>query len=177
MCEPATLAAIGTWAASNAAAISAVSAVAGTGLSIHSQRETAKAQNGAINKAQVDSYAQLSRQGVEDAQNNTLEVNKLNREMTSRVASARVAAAGSGVGGLSVDAMLLDLSGKGLEAATTSEMNYARTQVARNDQAAGLKSGFDGQRAQVRNAGAADYLAAGLKIADAGTKYAKAKYP
>lgn len=177
MCEPATLAAMGTWAASNAATIAAVSAVAGTGLGIYSQNETAKAQNEAINKAQVDSYAQLSRQGVEDAQNNTLEVNKLNREMTSRVASARVAAAGAGVGGLSVDAMLLDLSGKGLEAATTAETNYARTQAARGDQAASLTSGFNGQRSQVRNVGAADYLAAGLKITDAGVKYAKATYP
>jgi hypothetical protein len=183
MCEPATLTAAGAWIAANAGTIAAVSAVASTGVSLYAQGEAADKQNEfslargkAINKGTVDSYAQLNRQGVEDAQNATVTGNNLQREMATRIASARTAAAGVGVSGLSVDAMLLDLSGKGLEAGTTAEMNYARTQASRMDQAAALQGQGTNELSKLRMATGptgGDYAAAGFKVANAGAGYAR----
>lgn len=181
MCEPATMA----WLATNAPALTAATAVAGAGLSIVSAQRQADAQNSAadaqakaVGKAQIDNYAQINRQGVEDAQNATVEGDKIRREMAARVASAKVGAAGAGVAGLSVDALLLDLSGKGLEAASTSATNYARSVSSRADQAANLENTANSQRAQIKYASGPsglDYLGAGLKIANAGATYAKTK--
>lgn len=132
--------------------------------------KVAENQQTNINKATVDNYAMLNRQGVEDAQNATEEGDRINRERASRIASAKAAAAGSGVEGLSVDALLLDLSGKGLKAGTTSEMNYARMQEARTDQTNAVQSRADSEMSQLKfspGLGVADYLGAGLKIGDA----------
>lgn len=186
---------MGTWAAANAGTITAVTSLAGTGLSIMQAQDNAKAQNAQsaqvnaqaeaqnkiINKTQVDSYAQLSRQGVEDRENQTMEGEALRREMIARTATARVAAAGSGISGLSVDAMLLDLSGKGLTAGATSETNYVRSVASREDQSAQLQNRTAGELSRVQygkpkaSVGAATYLGAGLQIANAGATYAKSK--
>lgn len=185
MCEPATITAGMAWMAANAGTIAAVSSVAGAGLSIASMNSQADAQNTAsdaqakaIGKSQIDNYAQVNRQGVEDAQNATVEGDKIRREMAARVASAKVGAAGAGVAGLSVDALLLDLSGKGLEASTTSATNYARSVASRADVAANLENSSNSQRAQLKyanGAGALDYLGAGLKVANAGVTYSKSQ--
>ena len=196
MCEPATIAATTAFFAKNAALITAASALGGGGLSIMSAQSQAAAQNEmadrqnasadaqtrAINQAQVDSYAQLGRAGVEDRENFTMESEALRREKVARMASARVSAAGSGVSGLSVDALLLDLSGKGLQAGTTAEMNYARSESARADQAVNLQNRTAGELSRVQrggpktSVGVGAYLGAGLKIAGAGVDYSKATY-
>jgi hypothetical protein len=164
---------MGTWAASNAAAIGAVTSVAGTGLSIMNQRDTAKAQNAAITQAAIANGNQLTRQALEDSQNNTMEMDALAREKRSRIATATAGAASAGVTGLSVDALLADLSGKGLEAQGTTEANYARQGAARADQAQAIQRGAASQLSQVRNVGGADYLRAGLSVANAGVTYAR----
>lgn len=173
MCDPATLTAMGTWAASNAAAIGAVTTVAGTGLSIASQRSNAKAQQEAIAQAAITNGNQLTRQALEDSQNNTQEMDSISREKRSRVATATAGAASAGVAGLSVDALLADLSGKGLEAQGVTEANYARAGMARADQAQAIQRGASAQLSQVRGVGASDYLRAGLTIANAGVDYAR----
>lgn len=167
MCEPATITAATAWLAANAGTValasSAIGAV-GTGLQIKNAQDTAKAQNEAINKSTVDNYAALNRQAVEDQQNASLEGDQIRREVAVRGARAAASAAANDIGGLSVDALLLDLSGKGLEAATSAEMNYARSQGARADRTQAVYSSGRSQAAQVRNVGTADYVAAGLKI-------------
>jgi hypothetical protein len=164
---------MGTWAASNAAAIGAVTTIAGTGLSIASQRSTAKSQQEAIRDAAITNGNQLTRQAQEDAQNNTQELDAIAREKQSRIATAQAGAASAGVSGLSVDALLADLSGKGLEASGTVEANYARAGAARADQAQAIQRGAASQMSQVRGVGASDYLRAGLSIANAGVTYAR----
>lgn len=172
MCEPATITAATGWLAANAGWIGLASTAIGTGLQIKTQQDAAEAQNEAIARSTVDNYASLGRQAVEDRENASLERDQIARETRVRAAKAEAAAAANGIGGLSVDALLLDLSGKGLEAATSAEMNYARSQDAREDQFKSVHSSARSQAAQVRNVGGADYLAAGLRIGTAGVKYA-----
>lgn len=152
----------------------ALSAV-GQGLSLMQKQQVADEQNAAarrqeaiVLKTTTDNYAQINRQGVEDAQNAAVETNKLRREMASRVASARVSAAGAGVSGMSVDALLLDLSGKGLDAITTSETNYARSVAARNDQITEVQNKATADMGNIKFAsgvGAMDVAGAGLQVA------------
>ena len=160
---------------------------ASTALEIKRQDDQADAINDAaaqqdenIRKATVQNFNQLNRQGVEDAQNHAVEQQRISREMASRVATGRAQAGASGVGGLSVDAMLLNLAGKGLEAQTTSEMNYARTMAARQDQATEIEMNARGQLAGVQwspGVGAAEYMGAGLKIGGAYAQYKKETTP
>ncbi|MCA0324046.1 MAG: hypothetical protein LCH89_00360 [Proteobacteria bacterium] len=157
MCEPAL--------------ISAGLSIAGTALGVNAQARAASAQNEAINKATVDNYSALNRQGVEDRENASVEQTKIKNDTESRTASARAAAAGAEVGGLSVDALLLDLAGKGLEAGTTSDINYTRSAQARADQAEALRRGAVSQKAAIRDVGVAEYLGAGLQIANTGLNY------
>jgi hypothetical protein len=167
MCEPATITAASAWLAANAGTVALVSAAGtalSTGLQIKAAKDSAEAQNEAIAKSTVDNYAALNRQAVEDRENVTMQTDQIRREMRVRSAQATAGAAANDIGGLSVDALLLDLSGKGLEAATSAEMNYARSQGARGDQMKQVYSTGRSQAAQVRNVGAADYIGAGLKI-------------
>lgn len=159
MCEAMTIAAIGA------------------GLSLMQQQAQADAINDAaevqdknIREATAQNYNQLNRQGVEDAQNAAVEGAMLSRQVTQRVATGRASVGASGISGLSVNAMLLDLAGKGLEAQTSAETNYARQMSARNDQAAEIQRGAAGQLSGVQRAagvGALDVFGAGLKVASA----------
>lgn len=140
-------------------------------------------------------YAALNDEGLQEAENRAQTTDSLRRERAVRIAQAEAQAAGAGVGGNSVDALLLDLSGKGLEAGTSAEVNYARNQSARDNQARGLAKGAAWGRATgradyataVRNSRqatpyqpsiytpqrmqTADYLAGGLRIVNAGINY------
>jgi hypothetical protein len=129
-------------------------------------------QEKAINTATAQSYNQLNRQGVEESQNAAVEGAALSRYVAARVATGRAQAGASGVAGLSVNAMLLDLAGKGLSAQTTSEMNYARGAAVRADQASEIESNANGQLGAIQRApgvGLLDVAGAGLKVASAYT--------
>lgn len=149
-------------------------AAASTGLQLMQKQDeadqitrAADVQQANINKATVQNYAQLNRQGVEEAQNQAVEQSKLTRELTSRVGTGRAQAGAAGLFGTSVNAMLLDLAGKGLDAKATSETNYARGVAARNDQAIELEQNATGQLSSVKRAsgvGMMDVVGAGLKI-------------
>lgn len=151
----------------------------GQGLALMQQQDqadqvnrAADRQEKAINTATAQSYNQLNRQGVEESQNAAVEGAALSRDVAARVATGRAQAGGSGVAGLSVNAMLLDLAGKGLEAQTTSEMNYARGVAVRQDQAAEIESNANGQLGGIQRApgvGLLDVAGAGLKVASAYT--------
>lgn len=157
------------------------------------QMAQAMAMNeGAALSSLQDNFAALADEGLQEAENRTQTVDNLRRERAVRVAQAEAQAAGAGVGGGAIDALLLDLQGKGLEAGTSAEINYARGQSARDNQARSLAKGAAWSRAAgradyavaVRNSRTAtpyqpaiyvpqrmqtaDYWAAGLSIANAG---------
>lgn len=152
-------------------------AAVGQGLSLMQQQAQADQINAAadrqdrtIRETAVQNYNQLNRQVVEDAQNAATEGFRHSREVTQRVATGKAQAGATGVSGLSVDAMLLDLSGKGLEAQTTADKNYARTMAARQDQAVEIERGAAGQLSNLQRASGVtglDVLGAGLKIGSA----------
>lgn len=165
MCEPTTMLAIASVAAT---AFSAVTQIQGQNAMAKASAEKAKVDAENIRASTVSNYAQSNRQGIEDRENVAIEQQRLERERVARLGSARVAAAGSGIGGLSVDALLLNLSGKGLEAQNAAEVNYTRTTAARSDQALALGLSGASQMNQIRQtprAGAMDYIGAGLNIA------------
>lgn len=155
----------------------------GAGLSLLQQQDQADQMNAAadrqekaINESTVASYEQLNRQATENAQNASVEGVKLSREVATRTATARAQNGASGVSGLSVDAMLLDLAGKGLEAQTSADTNYARQVAATNDQFSEIQRGAKGQLGSIqRSAGVTglDVLGAGLKV---GTAYAGSEH-
>jgi len=159
----------------NPIAMVAASAV----LSLAQQDAQASATNRAadeqqknINRSTMDNYAQLNRQGVEESQNAAVEGAKLSRDVVSRVSTGRAQAGSSGVTGLSVNAMLLDLAGKGLDAQTTAETNYACGAAARADQATEIYNNATGQLGSIQRSsgvGVWDVAGAGLKIANAYT--------
>lgn len=173
MCEPVTIGTLTITAGQMAAGAAALSA----GAALYGQNQNAKATNTAnaqqrvaVNAAAIENYAQANRQGIEDRENQTVEISQIEREKVSRMASARVSTGAAGVGGASVDALLLDLAGKGLEAGTTSATNYARLVDARDDRVANIGTRQRSQLAVTRDAagpGVADYLGAGLRVANA----------
>lgn len=173
MCEPVTIGALTITAGQMAAAATAVSA----GMALYGQKQNAKAVNSAneakrvaTHAAAVENYTQANRQGIEDRENASVEATLIDRERASRLGAARVSAGAAGIGGASVDALLLDLSGKGLEAGTTSEMNYARQQAARQDQVNNIGINQRSQLSAIRDIsgpGIADYIGAGLRVGGA----------
>lgn len=175
MCEPVTIGALTITAGQMAAGAAALSA----GAALYGQSQSAKATNAAnenqrvaVHAAAIENYAQANREGIEDRENQTVQLSSIDREQVSRLATARVSAGAAGIGGASVDALMLDLAGKGLEASTTSEMNYARQSAARQDQLAGIGTNQRSQLAgirDVRGPGALEYLGAGLQV---GNSYA-----
>jgi hypothetical protein len=159
----------------NAIAIMAV----GQGIALMQQQDqadqvnrAANRQENSINIATAQSYNQLNRQGIEEAQNAAVEGGNLSQDVAARVATGRAQAGASGVAGLSVNAMLLNLAGKGLEAQTTADMNYARGVAARADHASEIESNAKGQLSGIQRApgvGLLDVMGAGLKVGAAYT--------
>lgn len=153
------------------------SAAASAGSALYSQSVASKNQNAAneqqrvaVHAAAIENYTQANRQGIEDRENQSVEMSQIDREKVARLSSARVSAGAAGVGGASVDALMLDLAGKGLEAGTTSATNYARTAAAREDRVANIGINQRSQLAGIRDVsgpGVADYLGAGLRVANA----------
>jgi hypothetical protein len=150
---------------------------ASVALQLYQQQEQANAVNKSadnqeknIHTATAQAYNQLNRKGVEDAQNQAQEQERLSREMAERVGTGRAQAGASGISGTSVNSMLLDLAGRGLEAKATAATNYARTVDANNDQASEIEQNAKGQLAGIQRAadvGFLDVLGGGLKIGSA----------
>jgi hypothetical protein len=151
-----------------------------TALALQQKNQASKQANGVaghlaenVVKATVNNYTMANRQAVEERGNASVKGLDLTREVARRRASAITGAAASGAEGLSVDALLLDLSGKGLEAGSTSETNYARTVASQEDQRAQIESGAQSAMNGVSfspGLGIGDFAQAGAKAG--GTYYA-----
>ncbi len=89
---------------------------------------------------------------------------QLRRESAAKQATARAAAAESGVAGLSVDAVLNELSGQAAEAQQQIDTNYARQALQQDATQVGLVAQHSNTLANLPANPYPDYLGMGLKL-------------
>lgn len=164
MCEPTTIM-MGLAIASSAAGLY------GQQQAGKNAKKTADQQNANNLIAYQDDVAMGNRQANEERENISREAFDIKRDAANRAATAKVAAGESGIAGLSVDALLLDLAGKGLKAESTAETNYLRTTQSLADQSRQTRNSFRTATPSARGVNAADVLNAGLNISSAYVKY------
>lgn len=87
------------------------------------------------------------------------------------LARARTASGESGISGLSVEALLADLSSAAGRANVNTEVNYLRRDSALEVDKMNMWSGAANSINSLKTPMGADYIGAGLKIADAGATY------
>jgi hypothetical protein len=88
------------------------------------------------------------------------------------LARARTATGQAGISGLSVEALLADLSSAAGRANVNTEVNYLRRDQALEVDKMNMWSGAANSINSLKTPMGADYISAGLKIADAGATYA-----
>ncbi len=87
------------------------------------------------------------------------------------IAKAKTAGGESGISGLSVEALLADLSSAGGRANVNTEVNYLRRDSALEADKQNMWAGAANSINQLKTPSAPDYIGAGLKIGEAGTSY------
>lgn len=163
--------------------------VVGTALAIGSaltqfqaQRQQAKAQED-YNRRQYDAavlnrnenLAYNNAQAEQERQNANQRLDQIEQQRQAQTATARVASGEAGVSGLSVEALLSDISGSAGDASTATITNYLRGQ-----------QGLDLQRTNINNAARStvnnlqavnrpDFLGTALKIGVAADSYMNPK--
>ena len=151
---------------------------------IEKRKQGKNAQTVAQNQQQAelvsyqDDTAMANRQATEEHANATDTAFSNAREVAKRTSTARVSAGEGGISGSSVEALLLDLSGQGLEAQTNTELNYARTTQSMSDQAQQRQNGYKTYQPTSEGLTAAGALSTGLQIGNVAYKgYQKSKGP
>jgi len=166
MCEPATLMAVSI-------AISAPSAGAG----LYAQGAASKRQGEYQNKLAIDTGKNANTAAVNDYQQLALndmqldaqagvDIQQSNTEAAQAMATARVASGEAGVAGLSVDALLADLSGQSANYRDNTTYNLA-TQKGQNDMTRkGIRSTAQNRIISTRPKPVAnpDYVGAALRV-------------
>lgn len=163
MCEPTTL---------------AVLSIASTAAGVYQQDQAAKAQSRA-NQQQYDNTmtayrynlanANLTKQ--QEAENLSAKTIENNAQVRRETSKATVAAGESGISGLSVDALLSELGGKGGNANTAALTNYERRSAAIDADTYNVWSGAASTINSLKTPQAPDWLGAGLKIANTANDY------
>ena len=167
MCEPTTI-------AMATLAIAAASAAA----SVDAQNKSASAQSKANQQnydAQMMAYnanqANANMMKTQEATATSQKIIENNAQGRRDMAKATVAAGEAGVSGVSVDALLAELGGNAGRANANAEVNYLNRDRAiemdRMNSWSGTASAINSLKTPV----GADYIGAGLKIADAGLSY------
>ena len=87
------------------------------------------------------------------------------------IARAKTASGESGISGLSVEALLADLSAAGGRANVNTEVNYLRRDNALEADKQNMWAGAANSINALKTPSAPDYIGAGLKIGEAGTSY------
>ena len=87
------------------------------------------------------------------------------------IARAKTASGESGISGLSVEALLADLSAAGGRANVNTEVNYLRRDNALEADKQNMWAGAANSINNLKTPSAPDYIGAGLKIGEAGTSY------
>ena len=160
MCEPATA--------------MLVLSVASTAAGLYGQQQQAKAQN-AYNEQQAKNTMEAYRANI--AQTNlmqsqeqaaaTQKINENNRAAEAAKAKALVSAGESGISGLSVDALLADLSGEQARYNESVNQNYQNASMAIDNQRTNAQVNAASQINSLKTPQSPDYLGAGLRIGQA----------
>ena len=160
MCEPATA--------------MLVLSVASTAAGLYGQQQQAKAQN-AYNEQQAKNTMEAYRANI--AQTNlmqsqeqaaaTQKINENNRAAEVARAKALVSAGESGISGLSVDALLADLSGEQARYNESVNQNYQNASMAIDNQRTNAQVNAASQINSLKTPQSPDYLGAGLRIGQA----------
>ena len=150
--------------------LNAASSVAG----VYGQQQQAKAQN-AYNDQQAKNAMEAYRANI--AQTNlmqsqehaaaTQKVNENNRAAEAAQAKALVSAGESGISGLSVDALLAELSGEQARYNDSVNQNYQNASMAIDNQRKNAHINASSQINQLKTPQSPDYLGAGLRIGQA----------
>lgn len=149
----------------------AIASVASTVASVSAQQEAANQQEKA-NQRQYDNTmrayaANVNQTNAEHMQQREASIQKLEENnMAARAAkaTANVSAGEAGVSGLSVDALLADLSGKQGRYTSSVTTNYENAEMAINNQRENIGINAASQINQLKTPQAPDYLGAALKI-------------
>lgn len=181
MCDPVTLTAttLALTAASTAATVysqqQAADAQAESNQRQYENQMTAYKANLAQSNVDLANLNRLKQQEAEDASAKKITANA---ETRRDMAKATVASGEAGVSGLSVDALLAELGGKGGTANTNIETNYLRKDMALEQDRANIYTSKTNNWAQTASAINSlktpvqpDYIGAGLRIAGAGVQY------
>ena len=151
----------------NALALSIASTVAG----VYGQQQQVKAQN-AYNDQQakntMEAYrANLAQTNLMQSQEHaaaTQKVNENNRAAEAAKAKALVSAGESGISGLSVDALLADLSGEQARYNDSVNQNYENASMSIDNQRKNAQITAASQINQLKTPQSPDYLGAALRI-------------
>jgi len=174
MCVP--IAALGWSAATTAAATSAAVGVASAGLSIHGQRQAAKTQakvQANASKAERQRYLhEVSSMRIQQGQEQVAAAQRL-QESTKKArearATARVSAGEAGVAGLSVDALINDLTRKEAEYNFNTQKQLQMSDVNRTLQLRDAGLGFTNNMLRINKPiEQPNYLGAALSGAQTG---------
>ena len=151
----------------NSLALSIASTVAG----VYGQQQQAKAQN-AYNEQQAKNTMEAYRANI--AQTNLMQsqehaaasqkINENNRAAEAAKAKALVSAGESGISGLSVDALLADLSGEQARYNESVNQNYQNASMAVDNQRKNAQITAASQINQLKTPQSPDYLGAALRI-------------
>ena len=147
---------------------------------VYSQQQQAKAQN-AYNEQQAKNTMEAFRANL--AQTNlmqsqeqaaaTQKINENNRAAEAAKAKALVSAGESGISGLSVDALLADLSGEQSRYNESVNQNYENASMAIDNQRKNVQINAASQINQLKTPQSPDYFGAALRIGQAAYDYKK----
>ena len=159
-------------------ALSITSTVAG----VYGQQQEAKAQQ-AYNDQQAKNAmaayrANLEQTNLQQSQEHaaaTQKINENNRAAEAAKATARVSAGESGISGLSVDALLANLSGEQARYNDSVNQNYENASMALDNQRTNAQVNAASQINSLKTPKSPDYLGAALKIGQAVYDYKNPK--
>lgn len=166
MCEPTTI-----------LAIASVASAAG---SVVAQSQAADAQS-ASNQRQYDNTMRAYRENVnqtnlmqqQEREGSLMKVEDNNMKARAAASTASVAAGENGISGLSVDALMGDISFDQNRFNGSVQTNFDRAQGAISNQRENVYSNAASQINGLQTPASPDYLGAGLRIAQAGYDFKK----
>lgn len=166
MCEPTTI-----------LAIASVASAAG---SVVAQSQAADAQS-ASNQRQYDNTMRAYRENVnqtnlmqqQEREGSLMKVEDNNMKARAAASTASVAAGENGISGLSVDALMGDISFDQNRFNSSVQTNFDRAQGAISNQRENVYSNAASQINGLQTPASPDYLGAGLRIAQAGYDFKK----
>lgn len=152
--------------------------VASTVASVSAQQQAADAQ-AESNQRQYDNTMRAYRENVnqtnlaqqQEREGSLMKVEDNNMKSRAAASTATVSAGESGISGLSVDALLGDLSGKEGRYNSAVQTNYDRAEGAIMNQRENVYASAASQINGLQTPQAPDYLGAALKIGTAGYDY------